>query len=601
MVKKIAPPSAPSLKKSSPRQKKSRLSVRQRKKNSHSSRLDEEQLAAALLALPPKLNFFQQLLVTFNRHKILLLLLAAASLLRFTYLANLPWGLNRDEAALAYNAYLLAQTGKDEWQRVYPVVLESFGDFKLPGYTYILVALSHFFSLSDFLVRFPSALAGVILVGCAYALVFLCTDKKYLALLAAAMVTFNPVFIWYARGAWEANLSLGFLALAAVIMIQRYQQRCWRPASLMAAFVFLLLSFFSYNASLLIMASLWLFLPWLSGGWYKWRYWLPLMGISGVALITAGMLLWPASQQKTGITLFTDATVQQEYTQYRAHLSPIGQRLWGSKIVYLSTLMAARLCQQFSPTFWLHSGSHEWHQLPNTGIWNMFTCVCIYLSLLFMLVAFIYDIWQARRWYNVVAHPYLKIFFLIVVATLPSIITLDAPHVTRSLVFIFILTLVGAYIGNFVALRVQYYQPLLGSLVRFRQWLLQSCLVWLMILYLGFTGAVYWQNYRHTLSERNLYQGGLSQLLSVDDSPTVIVNNMYGNQPYQYIQLAWETKMSPERFWQTLIRAGANPHGIKGVSDLGQYHFLGEHADPWSNWQVIFFNQQTQRWEKRQS
>ena len=159
MVKKIAPPSAPSLKKSLPRQKKSRLSVRQRKKNSHASRFDEEQLAAALLALPPKLNFFQQLLVTFNRHKILLLLLAAASLLRFTYLANLPWGLNRDEAALAYNAYLLAQTGKDEWQRVYPVVLESFGDFKLPGYTYILVVLSRFFSLSDFLVRFPSALA----------------------------------------------------------------------------------------------------------------------------------------------------------------------------------------------------------------------------------------------------------------------------------------------------------------------------------------------------------------------------------------------------------------------------------------------------------
>ncbi|KKU82941.1 MAG: hypothetical protein UY10_C0019G0001, partial [Microgenomates group bacterium GW2011_GWA2_47_8] len=57
---------------------------------------------------------------------------------RIWQLGILPLALNRDEAALAYNAVLLAETGKDEWGRSWPLALQSFGDFKLIGYPAVL-------------------------------------------------------------------------------------------------------------------------------------------------------------------------------------------------------------------------------------------------------------------------------------------------------------------------------------------------------------------------------------------------------------------------------------------------------------------------------
>ena len=44
---------------------------------------------------------------------ILLFALVLGFLLRFLLLANIPPGFNWDEASVAYNAYSLAQTGRD--------------------------------------------------------------------------------------------------------------------------------------------------------------------------------------------------------------------------------------------------------------------------------------------------------------------------------------------------------------------------------------------------------------------------------------------------------------------------------------------------------
>lgn len=60
-----------------------------------------------------------------------------AFLLRFVGLEKLSPPLNRDEAALGYNAYSLLQTGKDEHGISWPLAFESIGDYKMPGYIYL--------------------------------------------------------------------------------------------------------------------------------------------------------------------------------------------------------------------------------------------------------------------------------------------------------------------------------------------------------------------------------------------------------------------------------------------------------------------------------
>ena len=62
---------------------------------------------------------------------VLILCILLGGVLRLMKFPAVPGGLNRDEAALGYNAFSLLETGKDEWGKQWPIVFRSFGDYKL--------------------------------------------------------------------------------------------------------------------------------------------------------------------------------------------------------------------------------------------------------------------------------------------------------------------------------------------------------------------------------------------------------------------------------------------------------------------------------------
>src|SRR3989304_6899932 len=93
---------------------------------------------------------------------ILISVLILAAVLRFYRTGEYPAGFNADEAALGYNAYSLLLTGKDEHGHPWPVNLESFGDFKPAGYTYLLLPFVKIFGLTEFAVRLPSVIFGIL-------------------------------------------------------------------------------------------------------------------------------------------------------------------------------------------------------------------------------------------------------------------------------------------------------------------------------------------------------------------------------------------------------------------------------------------------------
>ena len=101
---------------------------------------------------------------------LLLTIVILAALLRLVALDRYPAGLNADEAALGYNAYSLLLTGRDEHGHVWPVNLESFGDFKPGFYAYLLIPFIKFLGLTELAVRLPSALIGVLAVVFIYLL-----------------------------------------------------------------------------------------------------------------------------------------------------------------------------------------------------------------------------------------------------------------------------------------------------------------------------------------------------------------------------------------------------------------------------------------------
>ena len=99
---------------------------------------------------------------------ILLTIITLAAFLRFYKLGTNPPGLYWDEAVMGYDAYSILKTGKDHHGVTLPLFFESFGDWKLPGYHYLLIPSISIFGLNEFAVRFPSALLGTLTVFLTY-------------------------------------------------------------------------------------------------------------------------------------------------------------------------------------------------------------------------------------------------------------------------------------------------------------------------------------------------------------------------------------------------------------------------------------------------
>jgi 4-amino-4-deoxy-L-arabinose transferase-like glycosyltransferase len=139
------------------------------------------------------------------------LILFIAAFLRFFNLGTTPAGLYVDEASIGYNAYSILLTGKDEYGKFLPFLIKSFGDYKAPVYTYLLVPVYKLWGMNMFTTRSVSALSGVITVLFLYLLVKLLTQDKRLAVLSSLVLAISPWHILLSRTTLEANVALAFM------------------------------------------------------------------------------------------------------------------------------------------------------------------------------------------------------------------------------------------------------------------------------------------------------------------------------------------------------------------------------------------------------
>lgn len=150
-----------------------------------------------------------------------ILILFLSLLLHLPFFGQLPSGLNRDEAALGYNAYSLLKTGKDEWGKSYPVSIASFGDQKLPGYIYTLIPFVAVFGLETWVVRLPSLLAGLAIIlgmgliasSVARALKLSEKSQLSLSLITMLLIAISPWQMHFSRVAYETHLAMAFFVL----------------------------------------------------------------------------------------------------------------------------------------------------------------------------------------------------------------------------------------------------------------------------------------------------------------------------------------------------------------------------------------------------
>lgn len=146
---------------------------------------------------------------------IFFLILGIGIFLRLNQLTLIPPSLSHDETAIAYNAYSILKTGKDEYGLAYPLLFRSFDDYKLPGMVYSTIPSVALFGLSELAVRLPSALFGILAIVVMYGIsIELLGTKRWLkiqkaeidgALFPTLMLALSPWHINFSRQLFESN------------------------------------------------------------------------------------------------------------------------------------------------------------------------------------------------------------------------------------------------------------------------------------------------------------------------------------------------------------------------------------------------------------
>ncbi len=171
--------------------------------------------------------------------------------LRFYHLSSVPNGLYPDETALGYNAYSILMSGKDEYGVKMPLYFRSFDDYKLPVYVYATSLTEKIFGVNAFAVRFPSALMGSLSLVALFALIYLLTKKKWLALLVAVSLAYNPWHLFFSRAGYEVNVATA-LMLFGVLFFVLAIQRPKKYLFFILSIVSFLLAVYTYNVTRLI-------------------------------------------------------------------------------------------------------------------------------------------------------------------------------------------------------------------------------------------------------------------------------------------------------------------------------------------------------------
>lgn len=475
-------------------------------------------------------------------------------LLRIYQFGSLPLSLNRDEAALGYNAWAISTAGIDEWGSKHPVMFKSFGDYKLPGYIYSLSAFIKVFGVSEVVVRLPSLLAGISTIFLVYFLARKASYSKNSSLFIAAAISVSPWAIFYSRVGFEANLGLSLFLLSMILIPSK--KIC---QSILGLFTYIF-SILTYNTPLMIFPLLiiWIFI--------NSPKKLKIKSYVFSTLIVIISLLWmlairPLITQKSGITVFSDPYITNLQASQYSQSDTFIKKIINHKFTYPLGIIAKNTINTLTPKFLVISGGENpWHSLPATGHIYWVTYVLFVIS--------VFGIRKKSSGTKKIFLPSLLVLFGLV----PAIITSDAPHATRSLI-----VFVG--ITFFSAIYWEKMKKISKNLI---------------ILILLLETSLYAYKYFVLFPQNHsfMWHVGLKEAIVEANQkyPDETINiTVPENQPYIYTLLYDQT--NPQVYTQSVEYYGPDSAGIEYVKSYSGWSFIGDIKDTPEDTPIIHQNE----------
>lgn len=450
----------------------------------------------------------------------LLVILLLASFLRLYGLGSNPPSLYWEEAALGYDAYSIWKTGKDYHGNPWPLVaFESFGDYKPSGYFYVLSPFVGLFGLHEWVVRLPSALAGIASVYLIYRIVYLLSNKHRIALFSALTLCLMPWHLFISRVAFEVNLGLFWLMLSVFFVLKSKKNNAYVAAAVLP----LILSMYTYHG-LRVIAPLFVITTGI--------FFLSIKKLVRTKTLYLAVLLFLAMLLPILVKLNEPAVIQRFNEVNYFSISPavsITNALreqynnsWWSRIIFhrywfWGGELIGNGLSHFTSQFLFFSGDgNARHQNPHFGLLYWWMAPLLVISLFWLK-------WEKNKkmwWYG---------FAIIIISLIPASLSFPTPHALRTLPAVFgwsILIGLGAeiiYILIEKRPRIKLLITLMGVVAIFG------------------TGLIYWQDLFSTYitNYSNSWQYGykeaieyINQKRSADD---VIFLTRYHGRPSIYV------------------------------------------------------------------
>ncbi len=391
--------------------------------------------------------------------------------------------------ALGYNAYSILQTGRDEYGVLFPVVLQSFDDYKPALYAYFIIPFLNIFGLTVFSVRLPAVIFGTLSLLFTFFIIRnlfpkginiskISISRDSLALVSMFLLAIAPWHIQFSRVAFEAQVGLSFNLLCILLFIKGLK----KPYLLIFSAICAALSIYVYQSEKVYIPLLGLLLI---GVFYKdllalpkkWLFIPLLAGVIVVLPMTFYIVTNPNSLSRAkGVSVFSDSTrlLEGNRAKLERNLKSgnyVGMVLDNRRVEYVKAFTSGYL-SHFEPNWLFYRGDSLRHQPPYMGLLYIFELPFILIGLYILIFSNI-----SRR---------IKAFIIgyILIAPIPASVTIDIPHAVRTINMLPVPQILSALGLLYVYMKIMQQKKILRAI-------LFTCIA----LFMAFNVAYYFMQY----------------------------------------------------------------------------------------------------------
>jgi 4-amino-4-deoxy-L-arabinose transferase-like glycosyltransferase len=355
---------------------------------------------------------------------ILLTVISLISLFINIYKQNLNC-LTTDEAAFGYNAYSILKTGKDEYGSLLPLRFKSFGDYKMPLYSYLSVPFIAIGGLNETTTRSLNTVIAITFPFIMYLLTYQLFKNKYISLLASFLLALSPGLQTIGRQAHESYVTTFFLATTILLFLKFIEKNSVK------FFSFFTLSLFIFSLGYQF-SRLWI--VFFAGGCLfvvvkkliSKKFILPLI-VAFIILFVPDIIARPA--RVGNLLFFNNIGLGLQTTELRNEGG--GRVLYNKATVGIKNLILKHI-SYFSPQFLVIRGDEN-YRFGHEGISpiSLIEYLFVYIGL--------YYLFKEKQKFRYI------LLILLLFAPLAGSLTWTGFSITRTLPLIVILSIISAY------------------------------------------------------------------------------------------------------------------------------------------------------------